>query len=150
MNVMGAGVPSNVAAFPAGAYDRAMLRAPLRLGTIASLLVVVAPACSNSNSAPAGQTCPAGFDAGGSLGGTEAASENGQCGSLLDGTKQNGEACQQSSDCAPTCCACPSGGRSAQVALCSAGKCVVGADVCCAWIGNSSFSDAGPYACSSH
>jgi hypothetical protein len=121
----------------------------LLLGTIASLLVVLAPACSSSNGGSAGQTCPAGFDAGGSLGGTEAASESGQCGSLLNGTKQNGEACQQSSDCVPTCCACPSGGRSAQVALCNAGKCVVGADVCCVWIANS-FSDAGPYVCSSH
>jgi hypothetical protein len=126
-----------------------MLRAPLLLGSIASLLVVLAPACSGSNTRPAGQTCPAGFDAGGSLGGTEAASENHQCGNLLNGSVQDGQPCQQSSDCVPTCCACPSGGNSAQVVLCNAGKCVVGAEVCCAWLANA-FSDAGPYACSSH
>jgi hypothetical protein len=125
-----------------------MLRAPLLAGTIASLLVVLAPACNSSNGAAAGQTCPAGFDAGAMAGGTEAASMSGQCGSLLTGTKQNGEACQGSSECTPTCCACPSGGRSAQVAWCNAGACVVGADVCCAWIGNSSVNDAGPYLCS--
>jgi hypothetical protein len=125
-----------------------MIRASLLVGTIASLLVVLAPACSSSNSGGGGQTCPAGFDAGGSTGGTEAASVSGQCGNLLNGTRQNGEACQQSSDCTPTCCACPSGSNSAQVAWCNGGKCVVGANVCCAWIANASFSDAGPAVCS--
>jgi hypothetical protein len=141
-------VRTNVAAIVEHAYDRPMVRTPLLVGTLASLLVVLAPACSNSNGASAGQTCPAGFDAGGSTGGTEAASVSGQCSNLLMGTKQNGDACQQSSECAPTCCACPSGGRSAQVAWCNAGKCVVGAGVCCAWIANA-FSDAGPSVCSS-
>lgn len=125
-----------------------MLRVPSFVGTLVSLLIVLGPACSSSNgSGGAGLTCPGGFDAGGSLGGTEAASESGQCGNLLNGTKQNGDACQQSSDCAPTCCACPSGGRSAQVAWCNGGKCVTGANVCCAWLANSSFNDAGPYVC---
>ncbi|HTQ42960.1 MAG TPA: hypothetical protein VMI75_09425 [Polyangiaceae bacterium] len=126
-----------------------MLRAPLLVGTIASLLIVLAPACSSSNSGTAGETCPAGFDAGDSMGGSASASENDQCGNLFTGTKQDGEACQQSSECAPTCCACPSGGHSAQVVLCNAGKCVVGAGVCCAWIARAT-GDAGPYVCSSH
>jgi hypothetical protein len=126
-----------------------MIRRPLLVGTIASLLVVLAPACSSGNSGSGAQTCPGGFDAGRLLGGTEAASVSGQCGGLLTGTKQNGDACQQSSDCTATCCACPSGGRSAQVAWCNGGKCVVGADVCCAWIVSASYGgDGGPSLCS--
>lgn len=124
-----------------------MRRATAIVGTLASLLVALAPACSGGSNSSGGATCPAGFDGGGSLGGTEAVSQSGQCGNLLQGTKQDGEDCQQSSECAPTCCACPSGGRAAQVVLCSAGKCVVGPDVCCVWIANASFQDGGPYVC---
>lgn len=129
-----------------------MVRASFRVGTLASLMVVLAPACSNGNSSSGGQACPAGFDAGTSTGGTEAASESGACGNLLQGTKQNGEACQSSSECAATCCACPSGGRSAQVAWCNTatGTCVTGAGACCAWLANNSFEDGGPYVCSQH
>ena len=116
--------------------------------------VVLAVACSNNGGgAGGGQTCPAGFDAGGILGGTEAVDEQGQCGNLLMGAGANGSACTKSSDCAPTCCACPNGsGRSAQVVLCRNGTCLVGADVCCVWIDENEGFDGGgaPFLCTQH
>lgn len=117
------------------------------------LLLVLSAACSSGGGGGSGaQTCPAGFDAGGSISGPESVNEQGQCGNLLNGTKQTGDACQQDSECTPVCCACPSGSKSssAQVAWCNQGKCVVGAEACCAFIAAASFgADAGslPFVC---
>jgi hypothetical protein len=119
-----------------------------RLLAVGCLVLCLAPACNGGGgSSSSGQVCPAGFDGGAGIGGTEAVNEGGQCGNLLTGTTQNGQACQQSSDCEPTCCACPANSKSAQVALCFMGQCVVGPDVCCVWIDENSGSDAGPYVC---
>lgn len=116
--------------------------------------VVLAVACSSNGGGAAGaQTCPGGFDAGNTLGGTEAVSEQGQCGNFLTGTTANGAPCTKSSDCAPTCCACPNGsGRSAQVVLCRNGTCFVGPDVCCVWIDENEGFDGGsaPTVCTQH
>jgi hypothetical protein len=118
---------------------------------IAALVLGLAPACSNGNGSGQGATCPGGFDASGQTGGTQAIAANGQCAGLATGTKQNGEACQQSSECAATCCACPSGGRSAQVAWCSGGTCIVSAEACCEWIaGNAGIDGGAPFVCTSH
>jgi hypothetical protein len=114
-------------------------------------LFLVLAACSSGGSGGAtGQTCPGGFDAGGMLGGTYAVSQSGQCGNLSTGSGQNGAACQTSSDCAPTCCACPGNSRSAQVSWCHDGACVVSTDVCCVWIDENEGLDGGgvPLVCS--
>src|SRR5580692_1869126 len=114
------------------------------MGGPAVVLALTCGSCSSGGNGNGGaQTCPSGYDGGGVLGGTESESSSGQCGNLLNGTAQNGSTCQQSSDCAPTCCACPGGGRSAQVALCRQGQCVVGADVCCIWIAENEGTDGG-------
>jgi len=120
-----------------------------RLLAAACLVFAVAPACNSSGGGgDMGQVCAGGFDAGSNSGGTEAVNEEGQCANLLNGTTQNGAACQQSSECAPTCCACPGGGsKSAQVAWCSTGHCVVGNDVCCAWTAENAAVDGGPFVC---
>ncbi len=136
----------------AGVYDESMRRADpwvSRLIATGCLLLGLAPACSSGGGGSSGQVCTGGFDGGASVGGTEAVSESGQCGNLLMGTTPNGGACKQSSECAPTCCACPGGSsKSAQVAWCNMGQCVVGNDVCCAWIDENSIgSDAGPFVC---
>ncbi len=82
----------------------------------------------------------------------ESISAGGQCGTLLIGTKKAGDSCQIDSECSPTCCACPSGGGSAQVAWCNVGKCVAAAQSCCAFVAaGSSETDAGiPYVCQAH
>jgi hypothetical protein len=115
-----------------------------------SLLVVLVPACSSGGSGSGGETCPAGFDGGQFISGPESVAESGRCGNLLNGTKQDGDACQADAECAPTCCACPNGGgKSAQVAWCSMGKCVVGATSCCAFVyaGAQEMDGGAPFVC---
>jgi hypothetical protein len=128
---------------------------PHRAWPVVVLVVaLVAPACSNGSNGSggggsSGETCPGGFDAGSGFG-VSSVNELDQCGSdLLSGTKQNGEACTSSTDCASVCCACPNAGRSANVAWCDNGQCVVGADACCAFIAQGmSESDGGvPFVC---
>ena len=133
-------------------YDEVMVRRTFASVFAAGILLAASSqGCSSGGgSGGAGAVCTMGFDSGVPSGGTEAASESGQCGTLLTGSKQNGQACQGSSECAPTCCACPGSSRSAQVAWCdqATGTCVVGAEACCAWIANASSPDGGaPFVC---
>ncbi len=101
---------------------------------IAAAPLLWAPACSGSSGSGA-LGCPGGFDAAEVTTYVEADSRNFQCGGqVLPGTRVNGASCQTPSDCAPTCCACPTGSYTADVAWCNMGTCVVGADACCAWL----------------
>jgi hypothetical protein len=123
-----------------------MSRVIASVGLAGVLLAVCGTSCNSGGggSGTAGETCPVGFDGGTLQGGTLAASSNGQCANQLTGTQQNGGACQESSDCAPACCACPGSDRTAQVAWCNQGTCEVGPEACCAWIENASGADGGP------
>ena len=47
------------------------------------------------------------------------------------GTVPPGGACQAEMDCAPTCCACQTGTKSAMVTWCNAGTCASAAEICC-------------------
>ena len=117
---------------------------------IGTLLVALSPACSSSGSSgSSGESCPGGFDAGGFISGPESVAESGRCGNLLNGTKQTGDACKLDSECTPVCCGCPNGSKSAQVAWCNMGKCVVGAQACCAFIAASNIGTDGgvPFVC---
>jgi hypothetical protein len=51
-----------------------------------------------------------------------------------------GTACTDSLECAPTCCACTTAGRSVAASRCAAGKCAAPDDVCCAVAGTFSMS----------
>jgi hypothetical protein len=105
-------------------------------------LPLAAVACHTNPDNPAVYCTPS-PDAGMLLGATKAAALQGQCGDLLNGSGQSGASCQTSDDCMPVCCACPTGGNSAQVEWCNQGTCVVGAQACCAWLENASSPDGG-------
>jgi hypothetical protein len=120
----------------------------VRFLTVGASVLLLSAACSSSNGGSGAMTCPAGTDAGSFAGGgTESVSEGGRCAGL-SGTKQSGDACTQDSECTPVCCACPNSGKTASVAWCSQGKCVVGAEVCCAFVAGDGFGDGGvPFVC---
>ncbi len=84
---------------------------------------------------PRAQTCQAGGNGndGGAIDGLASGSSNGTCSDLLSGTVGEGQSCTASKDCQPTCCACPTGVRSAQAAWCRDGTCAPSDDVCCAF-----------------
>jgi len=46
-----------------------------------------------------------------------------------------GSACTDARQCAPTCCYCPTEGRSALTSWCDHGRCATANDVCCAVAG---------------
>ena len=135
-------------------YPRTMVLPSVLPSVLPALVVLVAllaPACSSGGGGGGsnGETCSGGVDAGSGFG-VASVNEFGKCGSgLLNGTRQNGAACTSSEDCASVCCACPGGGKSADVAWCDDGQCVVGAGACCAFIAEGqSESDAGvPFVC---
>lgn len=114
----------------------------------ASSLLLCVLGCSSSGSSGGGAaSCPAGFDAGQNFSGPEGASEGNLCGNLLTGTKGQGEACQNNSECQPTCCACPNAGHSAQAAWCAMGQCITGPDVCCGLLLNAGPDGGVPFVC---
>ena len=54
---------------------------------------------------------------------------------VLKGTVPASGACQQASDCAPSCCSCVGGAKSALAALCDNGTCASAGDTCCVFRG---------------
>jgi hypothetical protein len=75
-------------------------------------------------------------DAAAPFGGLASESDNHACTTnllFLKGTKPPGAACQTSSDCAPTCCGCPSPGNSATSAFCYQNTCATVEATCCAY-----------------
>jgi len=60
--------------------------------------------------------------------------QSGQCPTnpmTLTGTAGDGDACSQSTDCAPTKCTCAGSNDCAWVAQCSGGSCLQGSMACC-------------------
>jgi hypothetical protein len=105
------------------------MRARFAIATVTAAFVVAA--CSSSDSADdsVGPACNGVSATGLAMEQTAA----GQCPAsprTLTGTATVGQACSDSTDCAPLCCQCEAGG-SAVVAQCSNGNCLDGSTTCC-------------------
>lgn len=124
-----------------------MARIALAIITVGSLVVAGLPACSSGGGSSGPSTCPGGVDAGPASASVASSTVHGQCSSAGWGNKQDGESCQSSYDCTPTCCACPNNSITSSVGWCDQGKCVGGATVCCAWLQNPSSAQTGPVEC---
>jgi hypothetical protein len=66
------------------------------------------------------------------------------------GTKQPGEACSSTSECAPTCCGCANGNGVAWAAACENNVCLDKDAACCRYNANSDICRRGPSSASFH
>jgi hypothetical protein len=100
-------------------------------------LSLLLPACAPSQAPPERATGCNGATVSGALAVNIAlVSDNGRCQSDLwdTGKLEAGSPCQQSTECAPTCCACgPLNGMSATAGLCDNGVCADVNTTCCAY-----------------
>jgi hypothetical protein len=105
--------------------------------TVLALAVNAVLACSSGHTGGgagnSGQRCVGDANAVNVNGLETEGSSSGQCGAafVLTGTVPMGGACGSSSDCAPACCACPTGPGQVRAALCSNGACASATDACC-------------------
>jgi hypothetical protein len=104
---------------------------------LTALVGVVVAACSSGHNGGdagnGGERCVGDASAVNVNGLETEGNSSGQCGTafVLTGTVPVGGSCTGSTDCVPTCCACPTGPGQVLAALCENGMCSSAGDACC-------------------
>lgn len=96
-------------------------------------LAVVGGGCAGGSSDGFGPTVPA-CNGLSPVGLETESTSGGQCPSapaVLTGKAGPGSQCASASDCAPACCSCAGGAKSALAAICNNGNCLDANDTCC-------------------